>query len=231
MKTSLHLAGLLLVFSAGPLQAQSDRLWLDLAEAPKVAAKAPGFSHDVNLCWLRAHSRDTDPKGTNIRARPERKSRIIGKIPEERAEAGTKIGPEFQIIGSKDGWFLIHNAYWAGYDSGASKILFSNSGWIAASLIGLTSEDSSLRAQPLSDAPVLMSLSSESSESVLKIEKIYACSGSFIDAAIIAPNGKKARGWLSSICGNQVTTCGGGGRLIEERAGRLVEPEDQDDDS
>lgn len=203
---------------------------LEPSQVPAVVTQAPGHGPGTHLCWLSAYSTDTDPKGTNIRAAPSRDAPVLGTIPGGRAEAGTGIGPEFQVIASRDGWLLVHNVRWAGYDLD-EKLLFPGPGWIAAGLVSFSAEDPLLRSAPRVNAPEIGKLlpvpdvAPAWGPSEVIIKRIHRCSGSFVDVDLETPDGHKARGWVSGACANQVTTCGGGGRSIEEHGGRLVEVE------
>lgn len=213
-----------------PLAAHGEIRWLELSEIPNVVRKAPGYDSKVQLCSLHLYSKDADVRGTNIRTAPTIDAPIIGTIPGERAEAGTRIGPEFEVIGSKDGWLLVRNAYWRGYEYG-EKLLLRGPGWISAGLVGFEIENSWLYDAPRADARKILRLSSPDNtdaESLwgpdsVQIKRVYGCSGSFLDVDLETPDGQKARGWITSICGNQVTTCiFSNDTFTEEHNGRLV---------
>jgi hypothetical protein len=175
---------------------------LDPSEVPSAVRKASGYRPGINLCWLNAFSIDTDPQGTNIRAAPDRNAPIITKIPGERDEAGNKIGPEFQVIGSVDGWLLIRQVTWAGYDLN-EKLIFNGLGWIAAGLVSFSAEDPWLRSAPRADASRVRGFSPdenaapglEVNDAIIK--RVHHCSGSFVDVDLEAPDGRKARGWVT----------------------------------
>lgn len=191
--------------------------FLALPDIPAAVAKAHGSGADAHLCSLHVYSKDTDVNGSNLRAAPDIKAPILGVIPGKRAEAGTRIGPEFQVIGSKNGWLLIRNAYWAGYDHD-EKLLFSGPAWISAGLVGFEAEDPWVREAPRADArKIEKPLGSD-----IVIKRVHGCSGSFVDVDYEIRNGPKGRGWVSGICGVQVTTCGGGFPYVEEIDGKLV---------
>lgn len=183
----------------------------------------------MRLCSLHLYSNDADAKGTNIRAAPSVNAPIIGTLPGKRAEADTKIGPEFQVLGAKGGWLLIRNAHWAAYVH-EEELLFPGPGWIAAKFVGFEIEHGWLYDTPQGHGQRILKLSSldqADSESHwgpedVRVERVYGCSGSFLEVDIETPNGQKKRGWVTGVCGNQVTTCGGGDAFVEERKGKLV---------
>lgn len=213
-----------------PSAAHGGIRWLKLSEIPVTVRKAPGYDRKVNMCSLHLYSKDADTKGTNIRAAPSINAPVIGVIPGERAEATARIGPEFHVIGSQNGWLLIHNAYWAGYDYG-KKLLFRGPGWIAAGLVGFEIEDDWLYDAPHAGAQKILKLSAPNDTpwesnwgpSSVSIKRVYGCSGSFVEVDLETPNRQKAHGWVTNLCGNQVTTCASNsGFFIEERNGTLV---------
>jgi hypothetical protein len=130
------------------------------------------------------------------------------------------------VIGSVDDWFLIRQVIWTGYDLD-EKLLFSGPGWIAAGLVSFSAEDPWLRSAPRADAAKIRGFSSdgnaapglEVNDAIIK--RVHRCSGSFVDVDLEAPDGRKARGWVTGVCANQVTTCGGGSDYVEERDGKL----------
>lgn len=183
----------------------------------------------LTLCRLFVYSRD---KGdTNLRAAPSRAARIVGTLPGERREAGTRIGPEFQVLAGQGPWFLIRGARWAGYDL-PEKRLHRGPSWMAANLVGFTIESLDLLSAPRPDARSvlrLLPLDGAADQAwgpdSATIERVHGCSGSFVDVDVRLPDGRTARGWATGLCGNQVTTCGGGQVIYEARAGGLFLPE------
>jgi hypothetical protein len=66
-----------------------------------------------------------------------------------------------------------------------------------------------------------------SPEAAARLVTVHGCSGSMLDVTMRLADGRTVRGWSGGACANQVTTCGGGGRIAIERDGRIV-PSDDD---
>ncbi|EIM29628.1 hypothetical protein [Microvirga lotononidis] len=201
-----------------------EELWLEASRVPAVAAEAPGHGNGMHLCSIHAYLRKSATGGAKLRAGPGTHTRIVARIPVANPEDDMQ--PEFQIIGSKNGWLLIHNPHWADYGSG-EKLLFKGSAWIAPGLIDFEMEGYTLFSAPRIKASVLLRLKSPGKDwdsRKVTVEQVRGCSGSFLDMTIRLPHGKRARGWFAAICGNQATTCtfGDDPAKVEERRGKLV---------
>ena len=60
----------------------------------------------VTACKFSALVKDTEPGGPAIRDAPRQVGREVGRLPARGGEL-----PEIQVIGFKDGWFLIEGAH------------------------------------------------------------------------------------------------------------------------
>ncbi|MES2905950.1 MAG: hypothetical protein V4691_02820 [Pseudomonadota bacterium] len=197
--------------------------YLDIGEIKPAVAKALGSkTKDVHLCSFEVYLRDSGK--TNLRAAPHSNAKIVGSLPAPEPEYGTTISPRVQVIGGKEGWFLVRAGRWA--DREKDKMLFEGPAWMAANLADFTIEGG-LYTAPVEEAPPVAKLAplpgtadNWGSDSV-KIDKVFGCSGSFVDASVITPDDRKFRGWATGICANQLTTCGGGHRIYEEREGGI----------
>jgi hypothetical protein len=97
------------VISAAHDESEYDKLHTDLL------AKAKSLPAGTMPCDIHGWSEDKDPKGLNVRAAPDVKSKVLGTLPAlqvqgERRRENTPEGgwlTEFSIVGYKDGWFLI----------------------------------------------------------------------------------------------------------------------------
>jgi hypothetical protein len=163
-------------------------------------------------CNISGYPEDPDPQGTNVRAAPRRDAPVIGTLPPAVPSGGTTIAPEFKIIGSRDGWLLIRDAFQGDYGDMPKRRVFAGPGWVAGNLVRFTINGGVLRAVPCGTAPEVLQLFGESGESVwgpdsVTIEHVYGCSGRFAEVSVKTPAGKRARGWATNICSNQVTTC------------------------
>ncbi len=198
-------AALILVFAAG-----------GSAQAAKAQAK-PG----KNLCAFMAYSVDADAKGTNVRSAPNATASVVTTLPPVKDEGGTKLGVEFDVIGGSNGWFQIQNAVYPTVLEAKKETSFpkADNGWITANLARVEIAGHELKARPQHDAPAVFKLAGETT-----IEKIFGCSGSYVDMAIKTSDGKKARGWLTGTCKSQLTTCDSGDVYeTEEKNGKLIQ--------
>jgi hypothetical protein len=188
-------------------------LLVAFAPGGEVARPARAGSPDqsgMSACALSGYTADPDPAGTNVRAAPRRDAPIVGKLPPPADDAEQQ-APEFDIVGSRDGWFLMRNARQSG-DKRRLKAIFSGSGWVAGNLVRFTINDPHLRAAPQDDAPELLHLSGERDEGAwgpdsVEILHAHGCSGRFAEVTVKTPDGKTGRGWVTRICSNQLTTC------------------------
>lgn len=79
---------------------------IGLPGAGPAAATMAVDSKATHVCRFPAYLTDKDPAGTNIRAAPRADAPIVARLPGRKGD----IGPELEIIGSRGGWFLMHNA-------------------------------------------------------------------------------------------------------------------------
>jgi hypothetical protein len=180
------------------------------------AIAVPVDTTGVISCALSGWSNDPDPAGLNIRAAPRADAEIIGIVPQPR-QAGADGRPveeaaEFGIIGGRNGWFLIRDVKFVGYYTEKDRSVFAGPGWVFADKVRFLINRPEVRSQPSGDAPVLAKLRRETPDSVAgpdsaKIDHVYGCLGAFADAAVHMEGQRPARGWVTGICSNQVTTC------------------------
>ncbi|WP_414471187.1 hypothetical protein [Microvirga sp. M2] len=141
--------------------------------------------------------------------------------------------PEFQVIGARNGWLLIHDPHWADYGADNQQVLYKGSGWVAPGLIAFDMEGYTLFSKPRIGAAVLLTLKGPEEEwtgANVRVEQVHGCSGGFLDITVRKKGGTRSRGWFAAICGNQGTTCSFGNEplMIEERRGKLISATDLD---
>jgi hypothetical protein len=171
----------------------------------------------ISKCDLHGFSIDTDPKGTNIRSAPNAAAPIVGHFP---SEAGlgreSRASPQFDVIGSKNGWLLIQNVDNGGDPVAKLRKFFKGPGWVSGALVGFTVGTNELRSAPSNDAPIvakLINAQSTGPDSYV-VKRVNACSGTFADITILLTTSKTAkpiRGWAGHVCQDQLTTCDSGG--------------------
>ena len=180
-----------------------------LSPGPLRAAAAVD-THGVTACAISGWSDDKDPAGLNVRAGPDKSAAIIGRIPPERMQGYESIAAEFDIIGSRDGWLLIRDVHYADYGEGkGDRAVLAGPGWVYADKVRFTINDNDLRGAPDRAARTVMKLitpdHTAGPDSAI-IEHVYGCNGAFADI-LVHLRGPSARGWVTGICSNQVTTC------------------------
>lgn len=142
----------------------------------------------ITKCDVKTFIADSDPNGTNIRAAPDKDSKVLQRIKNDDVIV--------RVTGFSDGWFEISAAETVDGDS-----VFRGRGWIHSSLlgIGIAESDARLYAQPKKNSRVLLKLKSDESA-----VKLIACQNDWVKIQL---SGKT--GWLAPAgqCGNPVTTC------------------------
>ena len=205
------------VISAARDESDYDKLNAELL------AKAKSLPAGTMPCDLRGWSEDKDPKGLNVRAGPDTKSKVLGALPppyrfKTKSENFPEGGwlTEFSIIGFRDGWFLIEGAQPPGkdYEGGAyprnHPKPYAGRGWVSANKVGAQYANGDTRMgglfqAPHTDAkwtPAKNSFGGEISADGGP-KKILACSGYW--ALVESHDG--VRGWWRRLCSSQVTNC------------------------
>ena len=194
--------------------------WVILAIACFLASPAPATQVDtagIDRCDTGGYNKDTDPRGTNLRATPSTRAPIVGHLPpREPIEPGATdlVGAEFHVIGATDGWLLIRDARARSDD----KLVFKGPGFISGRLGVCTRVFGVLRGAPDVDAKAIAKLSGEFKDGSrygpdsYDVMAVHGCAGHFVDVTIrlapsIAPKAKPLRGWNERACGTQATTC------------------------
>jgi hypothetical protein len=180
-----------------------------LSATPATAANVD--TTGLTACSLSGWSNDPDPAGLNIRISPRADAEIIGHVPPARAQGGDSYAAEFDIIGSRNGWFLVRAVKFADYGSGkGDRAVFAGPGWVFADKVRFMINRAEVRGAPADNAPVLARLrradDSAGPDSAF-IDHVYGCSGAFAEAAVHMEGQRPVCGWVTGICSNQVTTC------------------------
>lgn len=165
-------------------------------------------------CSVSGWSDDRDPAGLNVRAGPRKDAPVIGRIPPENIPPKTMKGrdtyaAEFDIIGSRDGWFLVRDVKFVDYGGSGDRVVFRGPGWVYADKVRFLINNSDLRSAADRDSPVVMKLATSDhtgGPDSANIDHVYGCHGDFVDI-LVHMDGPTARGWATGICSNQVTTC------------------------
>ena len=193
------------------------------------SAQAAELPTDTEPCEISGWSVDPDPSGLNVRAAPSTRSRVIGTLPppfrfkgagEAMDEAGYRT--KFDIVGYRNGWFLIEGAvppgrrYYDRIGTGPSDYpprhpkTFQGRGWVSVTMVGAQYANGGTRmgglfAEPREDADWMPAHNAYGGEISADggPKRIISCRGPW--AEVESHDGK--RGWWRKLCSNQVTNC------------------------
>jgi hypothetical protein len=174
--------------------------------------KAPLETAGATSCKVRGFAIDRDPKGTNVRSAPRANAPVIGRlVPMIRVDKDEYSGVDFDIVGFKDGWFLIKNGSDGGLKLDAAHTDVGR-GWVSARLVGVQLRVPALRSAPRRDAREVVQLRGENwGPDSVTVSAVHACQGPYIEVTTTPYGGTMAvRGWSFKPCSNQLTTCDGG---------------------
>jgi hypothetical protein len=208
---------ILLAIALAPTIAWAKKAWV-----PPGETKCHGFNFSG---W----SIDPDPKGLNVRAGPSIKAKILGTLPSYAFYGNERyVGPEFDIIGSKNGWLRIKNGrdYAALSYEFKPRKTYSGVGWIHGSRVRFAVQSGLGYQRPDKTSPQLLNISNDWLTDMGAITKVLACQGKWVllDYKIerkrtetgeldeYSPaEQKKTRGraWFLGVCPSQETTCDG----------------------
>ena len=164
----------------------------------------------VTACKFSALVKDIEPGGPPIRDAPRLDGREVGRLPAQGGEL-----PEIQVIGLKDGWFLIEGAA----DPGR--------GWVEDKFVTTHLYRDTLKKAPTNDSPDVSHLYGTRSNGFpyqpydLEVQHVLGCSGPWLEVEIHQPgattlSGKPAaavdgtaRGWTDRSCTEQHGPCTG----------------------
>ena len=180
---------------------------------PPASALAVEVETAAAPCSFRVWSKDPDPAGLNVRAAPRRDAAVIARLPPPRGADEDRMAVEMTVIGGRDGWFLISGAGWGDYEGTGERPVFEGRGWVSGAMIDTQVQDEAVRAAPAADARVLDAPhETPLGREYLKTGRFLACAGGWveIEGAFVRGEGeagRRVRGWVTDLCGNQVTTC------------------------
>jgi len=189
-------------------------LGLGLGTAQAVAALIE--TAGATQCDVAGFSIDPDSKGTNVRSAPRADAPVIGHLaPRVRVTPVETTGVTFKILGSKDGWLLIRDAYPDTDFTLDAANADDGRGWVSGRLVGTTLVAVNLRTEPRWNAPIVANFApgpGASPESVV-VSTVHGCRGKYIEVTGSPLRGKTVRGWSYGPCSLQLTSCGA---LVDE---------------
>jgi len=179
----------------------------------------------ITECNFSAFSKDRDPAGLNVRAEPDGKARILGRLPLSRMEPNdpySTFGAD--VVGYKKGWFLIEHGFEAVWTPQRPREpVYSGRGWVAANLMTAQLLREKLKLAPDGASPDVVNLRDVRGEGpedsfFVTPRRILGCSGDWVHVEIALRPGEKAlaktdapagavRGWANGTCASQTTPC------------------------
>ena len=175
----------------------------------------------VTECRFRALGNDPDPAGLNVRDAAAPNARILGRLL-PRHVGGETVLPEIQVIGYRNGWFLIEAT--PNHDADQPKS-YSGRGWVAGNLLTAGLLRNRLKQAPSEQSADVIDLRILDKDGVplvspdtVKMRRIIACSGDWVQVEVAlvkgmqpqlesgAPKGA-VRGWANGTCAEQFATC------------------------
>jgi len=178
----------------------------------------------ITECNFSAFNRDRDPAGLNVRAEPDANARILGRLPTltDPPQAYSTFGAD--VIGYKNGWFLIEHGFEAVWTPRRPKEpVYSGRGWVAANLMTAQLLREKLKLAPSGAAPEVLDLKDVKGEGpedccFVTPRRILGCSGDWVHVEVGLRPGEKAlartdapagavRGWANGTCASQTTPC------------------------
>ena len=157
----------------------------------------------VTACKFSALVKDIEPGGPPIRDAPRLDGREVGRLPAQGGEL-----PEIQVIGLKDGWFLIEGAA----DPGR--------GWVEDKFVTTHLFRDTVKKAPSNDSADVSHLYGTIDgipyqPYSLEVQRVLGCSGPWLEVEIHQPNAKTVsgkpastadgtvRGWTDRSCTKQ----------------------------
>ncbi len=145
-----------------------------------------------------------------VRAKPEATAPVIAVLPaKDPNDPDRSFAPSLTVTRIENGYAEVRHVVFGAYVLDEVQEAFAGPGWIP--LGAVTSGFSAypmLHAGPGKDFPVILQMQGEDwgADSVM-IDAIRACKDGWIEVDVTTPDGRKAHGWGTAVCGNQATTC------------------------
>ncbi len=176
------------------------------------SAGAVEIEAPATTCAFQAWSKD--PGRLNVRAAPRADGAVITRLPPPVRAGSESFSPEMKIIGAKNGWLLIDGAEITDYGVGKPGPAFVGRGWVSGAMVDVTPQDERVRTAPDVAAKVVDEPRQDAAKGTefLKLRRIWSCEGRWAEVEgdfvfEAGTPGRHARGWVTELCGNQVTTC------------------------
>jgi hypothetical protein len=138
----------------------------------------------VTACKFAALVKDSLPGGPPVRDAPQQDGREVGRLPATDDNRGQL--PEIQVIGFKDGWFLIEGA---DYPESDSSQLYTGRGWLEGKFVTTRLFRDTLKKAPSNASPDVSHLYG-TREGIpyqpygLEVQRVFGCSGPWLEVEI-----------------------------------------------
>jgi hypothetical protein len=166
----------------------------------------------VTACKFGALVKPVETGWWVIRDAPRQDGREVGRLP---AVDNTRYLPEIQVIGFKDGWFLIEGA---AYPELFPSQIYTGRGWVEGNSVTTHLFRDTLKKAPSNDSPDVSHLYGTDDPDRpyrLEVQRVIGCSGPWLEVEIDQPNAKTlpgkpastadgtVRGWTDRSCTQQ----------------------------
>ena len=165
---------------------------------------------DVTACKFGALVKEGEPGGPAARDTPRPDGRELGRLPATRSRDSNDVElSEIQVIGFKDGWFLIDGAAHA---EPYPSLLYTGRGWVEGKFVTTNLFRDTLKKSPSHESPEVAYLRGTGSDGIpyqpygLEMGRVLGCSGPWLEVEIHQPN---VRGWTDRSCTEQHGPCTG----------------------
>ncbi|WP_431262966.1 hypothetical protein ACQ859_23215 [Roseateles chitinivorans] len=191
----------------------------------------------ASACAFGAFVAETDPAGLNVRAAPNATASILGKLPPTFVDPSTEfpihVRVEVDVIGTRNGWFLIRNAQ----DNEAlterpARPMFTGEGWVHGGRLTVKSQADVGRARPSPKSAAVLRFHDDATfdnDAFIDAGRLTDCRGRWAqvefsdqrfpsdarDALRVDPSTRSGlppgrfRAWVNRICAIQETSCDG----------------------
>lgn len=199
---------------------------------PGAAAGAEPLPPDTTACAISGYAISRSRTGTPVRSEPNKDAKILGRLaPPQKATAIDKedVPPadevwrtEFQVVGFREGWFLIEKALHPYDDPERRSVLgrrstggvktYTGRGWVSLADVGgkytyyhRSMPSGALYAEPSADAQRLPALNWNNTpiQGGNSPTKVLACLGEWVK--VESDNG--VVGWWKGLCGQPIADC------------------------
>lgn len=190
---------------------------------------------DPAQCAFVAFVEETDPAGLNVRAAPNARSKVLGKLPPVWVDKvdNARVRVRVEVTASSNGWFRIQNASdEENLTEQPARPTYSGEGWVSGRKLLVKPQTSIGRTRPAETAPVGLQLQEQrlfDTSAFSRAGSLVGCSGSWVHVEFVenkiptelrqtlqvSPKAREGlphgrfRLWLDKICGAQETSCDG----------------------